>query len=159
MGDDNMGRQFCVVLAAASLLGNIVAAQDFWQPTNGPFGGFVSAFAIAPEDGDILAGTNGNGVFRSTDNGGSWISIKQGMPNTLCIHLPFINGHFRWNFHGIFRSRIVVIGRRLIPALCAFAIKIQTVTFLLAARRTLQIDGRRRSLDGSKEWRREFSMH
>ena len=43
-----------------------------WEPTNGPFGGRVNALAIQ-SNGHILAGTANGGLYRSTDNGDSWI--------------------------------------------------------------------------------------
>jgi photosystem II stability/assembly factor-like uncharacterized protein len=45
--------------------------QDFWEPTNGPFGGYVSAFAINSSE-HIFAGTLGSGIFCSIDNGSTW---------------------------------------------------------------------------------------
>jgi lipid-binding SYLF domain-containing protein len=49
------------------------AKSDFWQQTNGPYGGEIHSLAIN-SSGDVFAGTFGGGVFRSTDNGNSWIN-------------------------------------------------------------------------------------
>jgi len=49
---------------------NNIYSQDFWEPTNGPYGGTVLSFVIN-SNGHIFAGTR-DGVFRSTDNGESW---------------------------------------------------------------------------------------
>ena len=46
-------------------------AQDFWQQTNGPYGGNVRSLAIN-SSGHIYAGTLDGSVFRSTDNGDNW---------------------------------------------------------------------------------------
>ncbi len=57
------------------------AAQNFWQQTNGPYGGVVQALAIN-SSGHIFAGTFGGGVFLSTDNGSSWMTVNIGLTNT-----------------------------------------------------------------------------
>jgi photosystem II stability/assembly factor-like uncharacterized protein len=49
--------------------------------TAGSGGNAITAFALEPVTGDILAGTNAPGVFLSTDNGATWTS--QGAPSTL----------------------------------------------------------------------------
>jgi hypothetical protein len=62
----------CAVGLTLSLGGNRASAQtDLWQQTNGPFGGDVRAFVINANK-NIFAATADGGVFRSTDNGGSW---------------------------------------------------------------------------------------
>src|ERR1700730_4628209 len=45
--------------------------QGFWAQTNGPQGGDGIALATSP-NGHIFVGTQGGGVFRSTDDGGTW---------------------------------------------------------------------------------------
>jgi photosystem II stability/assembly factor-like uncharacterized protein len=54
---------------------DLAQAQDIrWQQTNGPYGGDVKCFA---QNGSTLfAGTDGGGVFRSTDNGTTWQKIN-----------------------------------------------------------------------------------
>src|SRR3972149_1121131 len=62
------------VLRAACLFVFILSsaeAQDFWQPTNGPYGGSVTSFAFKAS-GQVFAATWDGGVFRSTDNGDNW---------------------------------------------------------------------------------------
>jgi len=54
--------------------------QNFWQPTNGPHGGYVMQLAVHPANGDIFAGLGG-GVFRSTDNGKSWAAVNKDLIN------------------------------------------------------------------------------
>jgi len=80
-----------------------VRAQNFWQQTNGPSGGGVSALAIAP-NGSIFVGNNGGGVFRSTDGGESWIQV--GLANTYVTVLAIgSNGTiFVGSSGGVFRS-------------------------------------------------------
>ncbi len=66
----------CLALSCGCRLA--FAQTDFWQQTNGPFGGDVRALAINA-NGDIFAGTYGSGVFRSTDNGENWIPSNAGL--------------------------------------------------------------------------------
>ena len=50
------------------------AQGDFWLPTNGPYGGSINSIAFL-DDGAIVAGSPGGLVFRSTDDGSSWLEI------------------------------------------------------------------------------------
>ena len=54
-------------------------SQDFWEQTNGPFGGPIYALDIN-SNGNVFAGTQGGGVFRSLDDGDNWIPINNGLP-------------------------------------------------------------------------------
>ena len=65
---------FPILILYASVKAN--AQQNFWVGTNGPYGGFVNAFAVLGES--LFAGTDG-GVFRSTDNGTSWTAVNNGL--------------------------------------------------------------------------------
>ena len=83
------------------------AQTDFWQQTNGPFGGLIHSLAIN-SDGHIFAGTNANGVFRSTDNGDNWVPANIGLMNDAVLSLAINNssGHIfaGVNGGGVFRS-------------------------------------------------------
>ncbi|MBL0175348.1 MAG: hypothetical protein IPP94_08815 [Ignavibacteria bacterium] len=46
-------------------------SQQFWQQTAGPFLGNLLCLAALP-NGDILAGSDRGGLFRSTDGGANW---------------------------------------------------------------------------------------
>ncbi|MFH1194504.1 MAG: YCF48-related protein [bacterium] len=76
-----------------------IAAQDYFEQTNGPLGGFISSIAIA-SNGDIYAGTSGwgylgygnipngvkgHGLYRSTDNGEIWLPINIYYHNILAL--------------------------------------------------------------------------
>ncbi len=50
-------------------------AQDFWQPTNGPYGGIVYDIEVSP-DGYIFAATD-SGVFVTTDLGENWLDTNE----------------------------------------------------------------------------------
>ena len=45
-----------------------------WVQCNGPYSGDIAS--IAPHGSEILAGTWGNGVWRSTDSGISWLQVS-----------------------------------------------------------------------------------
>jgi len=95
---------FTVLLCSGS---PAFAQTDFWQQTNGPDGGSILAFAIN-SNGHIFAGTDGAGMFRSTNNGESWDEINFGLTSTK-IHVYSLvinsNGHiFAGTPGGVFRS-------------------------------------------------------
>ena len=49
-----------------------------WIQTNGPYGGEILAIYAAPK-GVLFVGTEGAGVFRSTDRGNSWTPVNTGL--------------------------------------------------------------------------------
>jgi photosystem II stability/assembly factor-like uncharacterized protein len=75
-----------------------------WTLTNGPYGGNVTA--LAKEGNNIYAGTYGGGVFRSTDNGNSWMVENNGLPE-LHIAAFAIKDHnvFAGTTNGVFLSQ------------------------------------------------------
>ena len=52
--------------------------ESGWVQTNGPYGGEILTFYAAPK-GVIFAGTEGAGIFRSTDGGNSWTPVNTGL--------------------------------------------------------------------------------
>ena len=52
--------------------------ESDWVQTNGPYGGEILALYAAPK-GVLFAGTEGAGVFRSTDRGDSWTPLNTGL--------------------------------------------------------------------------------
>ena len=68
------------VLAALVQAGT-ASADGTWQPS-GPTGGYVWELEVSPDfqaDGTIFAGTDGTGVFRSTDHGDTWQNVSKGL--------------------------------------------------------------------------------
>ena len=49
-----------------------------WVQTNGPYGGEILTIYAAPK-GVLFAGTEGAGIFRSTDGGNSWTPVNTGL--------------------------------------------------------------------------------
>ena len=54
-------------------------AQEFWQPSMGPYAGYINDLATN-QNGDIFAVAFGS-VFRSTDNGNIWMGVNHGLYN------------------------------------------------------------------------------
>jgi hypothetical protein len=76
-----MKRFFFLISFVIISLTPLSNAQDFWQQTNGPYGGTIQSFAIN-SSGNIFAGTVG-GVYRSTDNGNNWTQINTGLTSNI----------------------------------------------------------------------------
>ena len=49
-----------------------------WRQTNGPYGGKILTL-YETTDGVLFAGTEGAGIFRSTDNGNNWTPVNTGL--------------------------------------------------------------------------------
>jgi len=101
--------RFAVWLSLLLLSTNTeTAAQNFWQQTNGPYGGDIRALAINNVSGHIFVGTDGGGIFRSTNNGDSWTAVNTGLTETYVFALAInSSGHiFAGTFYGggVFRS-------------------------------------------------------
>jgi len=65
-----------------------------WVKTNGPNSNNVTCLAV--NDTIVFAGTRGNGVFRSTDNGKNWTAVNYGLADKLITSLvtvPAIGGN------------------------------------------------------------------
>ena len=48
-----------------------------WVQTNGPYGGYITCLAI--NGSNIFAGTDGGGVYLSSNNGSSWAAVNTGL--------------------------------------------------------------------------------
>ncbi len=60
-----------------------------WQQTNGPYGGTIVCMAVSGTN--ILAGTH-SGIFLSTNNGGNWTAVNNGLPfDTIVSEYATIN--------------------------------------------------------------------
>lgn len=66
-----------------------------WVQTNGPYGGEIRSLALSNNGAggtNIFAGTNGYGLFRSTDSGSSWNGVNVGLPVQNAIYTLAISG-------------------------------------------------------------------
>ena len=68
-------RRFAMaVLFTATIIDVAFSQPGFWQSLNGPEGGVVQCFA-ADNSGHILAGTFFGGVYKTTNQGVSWVQL------------------------------------------------------------------------------------
>src|SRR5258705_14010833 len=82
------------------------SGQNFWTQTNGPQG--ADGIALARNSiGHVFVGTQGGGVFRSTDNAETWTAVNNGLTDTNVRALAINStGHIfggTWS-SGVFRS-------------------------------------------------------
>ena len=68
-----------LVVGLSTVIAETFAQTNFWESTNGPFGGEIRAVAFK-SPGTIFAGTSTAGVFRSSDNGNTWVQASLGLP-------------------------------------------------------------------------------
>ena len=73
-------KTFTILFMLSFLLTSKSFSQNFWQQTNGPFGGIINAIAVDTSE-DIFVGTNDIGIFRSTNGGINWSSVNNGLTN------------------------------------------------------------------------------
>ena len=80
-----------------------------WIKTKGPNSGRVFSLAIDTLTNNIFAGTEGNGVFKSTDKGETWVSFNSGLGGNVVYDLA-IDGNNRiyaaLSQAGLFRSAL-----------------------------------------------------
>ena len=100
-------KKFYYILFAFFLLQfNVIAQQNFWEPTNGPHGGFIHAIAFN-STGTVFVGTEA-GVYRSTNDGGNWTEINNGLniynKYVVCIAINSTDHIFIGTGESIFRS-------------------------------------------------------
>jgi len=70
---------------------SLMAQTDFWQQTNGPFGGAVKSLAINSSS-DIFAGTSGGGVFRSVGSSTTAVEeISSSIPSSFALEQNYPN--------------------------------------------------------------------
>ena len=72
--------------AAQSDEAEISTSKAQWGQANGPYGGYIEEL-FATSKGILFAGTDGAGIFRSTDGGESWTPVNTG--------LHYVSGIFR----------------------------------------------------------------
>ena len=74
-----------------------------WVQTNGPYGGSIGCFAVS--DMNLFAGTQGSGVFLSTNNGTSWTAVNTGLTSSFVYALAVSGTNlFAGTYDGIFLS-------------------------------------------------------
>src|ERR671925_941016 len=105
-----MRRPAMIAVALLALVVAVLPAAadsggDFWAQTNGPQGGDGIALATNAS-GHVFVGTQGGGIFRSTDNGETWTAVSNGLTDTNVRALAINSADhiFAGTFSGVFRS-------------------------------------------------------
>lgn len=88
-----MKKIFQSLLLAVSLftITNPTLAQ--WVQANGPYGGMIGALVSSPNGiggSDLFAGTDGSGIYYSSNNGTSWSAVNAGLTNLDVTSLAII---------------------------------------------------------------------
>lgn len=102
-----MKKHSCSIIILIILLSvlQLNSQTKFWEQSNGPYGGFTTS-VVADSIGNQYVGTNGSGVFYSTNEGMNWEPCNTGLTNLLvtCLgksHKGFI---FAGTEDGLFKS-------------------------------------------------------
>lgn len=75
----NLFPKLCFILLALVYFAPHLYSQPIsWQPTNGPYAGYVQSMLQHP-DGLLLVCTKSNGVWRSNDDGKTWKRLTNGI--------------------------------------------------------------------------------
>ena len=96
-----IARTFFLIVVWANT--SIIPLLAQWVQTNEPYRGKILCLAVS--DTNLFAGTDGEGVFRSTDNGNSWTAASTGLTNTPVQALAVLDTKlFAGTHDGIFLS-------------------------------------------------------
>jgi photosystem II stability/assembly factor-like uncharacterized protein len=95
---------FVLILSYSCFVGSTRAQTDFWQQTNGPYGGSVNSVAVN-SNGHILAAEWTGRIFISRDGGEHWIELANSPAPNLNTFIIAPNGHlFAGTMTGVYRS-------------------------------------------------------
>lgn len=96
-----------ILLFLFFLPSSIFSQQNFWEQTNGPGGGPIDALEVNSNN-NVFAGTWYMGIFRSTDDGGNWLQVNNGLTDKYVWSLAINSNDDIFagtgNGGGIFRS-------------------------------------------------------
>lgn len=92
-----------IVFLLAYLVTFTPALGSDWVQTNGPYGGRVICLAVG--NSYIFAGTEINGIFRSSDNGATWERVNNGITNSQISDIAVCGPNvFAATYNALFRS-------------------------------------------------------
>src|SRR5208283_2462712 len=70
------------LLLGTLIMTEVLSAQNFWQNATIPGNDKAVNVLAVDANNNIFAGTNGNGLYRSTDGGTTWLRIDNTPPNS-----------------------------------------------------------------------------
>jgi photosystem II stability/assembly factor-like uncharacterized protein len=84
-------------LSGAGELPSVVSVEGVgsnrWTSLGGPYGGYVTDIRFVPgARGTVFAGTQGGGVYRSTDHGATWTPARTGLGIDLVLQIAVQSG-------------------------------------------------------------------
>jgi hypothetical protein len=82
-------KNFLLAVALTLLFTSLGYTQNFWQQTNGPFGGIIRSLAIN-SSGNVFASTYGSGVFKSI-NSTTGIEEDNSLPKEFALYQNYPN--------------------------------------------------------------------
>lgn len=88
---ERLVRGIAIDLLMLSGGGSLFGQTNFWEKTNGPYGGDIHSLAFNPS-GRLFAGTNAGWIYCSTDNGSSSMQLKAGSTNSIVYALAVNSG-------------------------------------------------------------------
>ena len=170
MIDSKQVRTALFMLALVASHGTPAQAGFEEWTSNGPYGGWISALAVDPQDPRVLyAGTEGLGVFRSIDGGDNWQSAAGSRLATATITALAVDPQrsdtvFAATNAGLFRSTdggerwtVLMNGLSGLARGTALAVDSQNSNLVYVAIESDEIfdfGGVYRSLDGGDSWSR-----
>ena len=83
------------------------AQQNFWEPSNGPYGMAISDVAINSNDHIFASNLYGNSMYFSSNGGENWTIRNNGLPSSTSIYSIVINQDdyvFAGTHTGLYRS-------------------------------------------------------
>lgn len=67
------------ILIVIFIFSKFCLGQNFWETTNGPYGGLINCIGVTSDD-IVFAGTSGGGLYKSSDNCNTWQAVDLGTP-------------------------------------------------------------------------------
>jgi len=97
------------ILCFSLLLINIQtnAQQNFWEPSNGPYGDAISDIAVNSSNNLFASNIYGNSMYFSSNGGENWTIRNGGLPSSGSIYSIVINQDdfvFAGTYSGLYRS-------------------------------------------------------
>lgn len=102
-----MAKKLILTLLIAFVSFNSALSDDFWTKTGDLPAGAVNTVVVDPTAGTVYAGIEGEGVYKSNDNGDTWIAANTGLTNDLVMEIAIKSDGTLFaatNGSGIFRS-------------------------------------------------------